>query len=634
MAELLSGVCRSVFPFKDNAAVLNIGFGTHQALQLWQGGGLFDITPFGPPTRLAGDPLTVSNGSATITVAAPAHDLTTGDSVKVQGAPAVGRIVPNGVFTVTVVDADHFTYPFTSSAVVTKTLAASPLAVTNGSDTVTVTETSHGLADGTSVTITGAVAVGGVTPNGTFSISVLDADHYCFTFTANATSTATGGGSVVKATVPSIGGGANIILTPQVPLPEGAIDGTGSAGYGTGAYGKGPWGETSPQVAYYPRTWSFGAWGQNMLASPRGGGIYTWNNDTSARAVVLDNAPTQITQILVAPLSGGYMTFALGTQEEVSGVFNPMCIRHCSVRDNTQWSTADSGSTAREYILPGGGNIVAGRMVGPYIFVWTSDALFLGTYVGSLNQPWRFDPIGRNCGLIGPNAAVVVGQTAYWASPDRQFHRCGLGGAPETIACPILADYADNLAASQGDKVIASSTAEFSEIRFDYPDGRDGFENSRFLRLCVAGPDAGAWSQGTMVRTAFLDAGPADYPIGVSLEGAAYYHERGHSADGEAFSWFIETADSYLDPENGLLVRELWPDFKDQAGPVTLSVAARRHPQDDEIVVTAPPMAPGDAKADLLVSGRLFRVRFSGDSAPTACRIGTPVFDVAQTGPL
>ena len=106
----------------------------------------------------------------------------------------------------------------------------------------------------------------------------------------------------------------------------------------------------------------------------------------------------------------------------------------------------------------------------------------------------------------------------------------------------------------------------------------------------------------------------------------------GHSADGQPFAWFIETADSYLDPEICLLVREIWPDFKDQQGPVTISVAARRHPQDSEQVAVAPAMAPGDAKADVLVSGRLFKVSFAGASAPTACRIGQPVFDAAPAG--
>ena len=42
---LINGVCRSVFPWTDNAATLNIGFGTHNHLQLYQGGMVYDITP-------------------------------------------------------------------------------------------------------------------------------------------------------------------------------------------------------------------------------------------------------------------------------------------------------------------------------------------------------------------------------------------------------------------------------------------------------------------------------------------------------------------------------------------------------------------------------------------------------------
>jgi hypothetical protein len=240
--------------------------------------------------------------------------------------------------------------------------------------------------------------------------------------------------------------------------------------------------------------------------------------------------------------------------------------------------------------------------------------------------------VGRNCGLIGPNAAVVAGQTAFWASPDRQFHSYGVGGQPEPIACPIRQDFADRLAASQGDKVVASSNGEFCEVRFDYPDSRDGYENSRYLAVCVSGPDAGAWHRGVMGRTAFVDAGPSAYPVGVAYGGQVYFHEKGHSADGQPFCWFIETADSYLDPDSCILVRGVWPDFKDQLGPVTVSVAARLHPQDLGQITTAPAMTPGDAKADLLLTGRLFKVRFAGASAPTACRLGGPTFDVAPAG--
>lgn len=420
-------------------------------------------------------------------------------------------------------------------------------------------------------------------------------------------------------------------ITPAAGFAPGAIDGAGSAGYGTGAYGTGGYGLPSAGD-YFPLTWSFGAWGQQLLASPRNQTIFAWTNDLAQPAQALANAPANVTHMLVAPLSGGYQVFALGCNEEVSGTFNPLCIRHSSIRNNTQWSTVASGSTAREYVLTGGGRIVAGRMCGPYLLVWTGDALFLGSFVGALNQPWRFERVGRNCGLIGPNAAVIVGQTAYWVSPDRQFHRYAPGGEPEPIQCPIRRDFAEELAASQGDKVVASSNAEFGEVRWDYPDRRDGYENSRFLGLAVSGPDAGAWHRGVMARTAFVDAGPTAYPIGVTREGVVYLHEKGRSADGAGFPWFIETADAALDPDRTLLIRGLWPDFRDQAGPVTVTLNARLHPQDEDVVRASVAVAPGASKADVLASGRLFRIRFAGESAPTGCRIGKPVFDAVPAG--
>jgi hypothetical protein len=82
------------------------------------------------------------------------------------------------------------------------------------------------------------------------------------------------------------------------------------------------------------------------------------------------------------------------------------------------------------------------------------------------------------------------------------------------------------------------------------------------------------------------------------------------------------------------MVRELWPDFRDQQGPVSVQVIGRMHPQDQPGATAAGTMSPGDAKVDLLVTGRLFKVRFSGAGGPTACRIGQPMFDVATTGRL
>lgn len=632
---LLTGVCRRAFPFTDNANNLTIGFGTHSNLQLWQGGALYDITPTLalPGATLASEPFTVAAASPTITVTQPSHGLTTSDSVALSGSPKVGRqVISSATYAIaSVVDANTYTITNGSNFTLAKTLGAAPLATANASTIVTVTDTGHNLEDGCTVTISGAAAVGGITPNGAFAISVIDANTYSYHFTASASSAATGGGSSVVATAPTIGG-SGAIVAPQRAYFPGQIDGTGTSGFGTGAYGVGGYGLPST-ADYFPRTWSFGAWGENMLACPRNGTIYAWTNDVAQVAQPLLNAPQNVQFMLVAPNSGGYQVFALGCNQEADGVFNPMCIRHSSVRIDTEWNTSNL-TTAREYTLTGGGRIVAGRMCGPYLLVWTNDSLFLGQFAGALDQPWSFTQVAKNCGLMGPNAAVVHGQVAYWMSPDRQFYTYSLGGEPAPVDCPIRDEFAENLAASQGDKVVASTNSEYSEVRFDYPDQRDGtgYENSRYLSVCISGADAGAWSRGVMARTAFVDAGPSQYPIATTYGGNVYFHEKGNSADGAAFPWFIQSADQYVDENLILSVQGIWPDLFLQQGPVYVEVTSRFYPQDTETTTGPLLMSPGAQKVDFRTTGRLFRFRFSGNSGPTFARLGKFDVDLAKNG--
>lgn len=623
ISDTLSGVCRSAFPWTDGDALLNIAFGTHATLELWQGGALYDITPTlkCPPRDCT---ITATDASTTYTVTHPGHGLETGDSVVLTGE-SLARATIAGTQTITVVDADSYTFVDATAADQIKTLGSNPLSVTNGSKTVTVTETAHNIADGTRVTIAGATAVGGITPNGTFDITVVDANSYTYEFSSAASSTATGGGSAVTVEVPLT---ATLKVAPQNAFEAGQIDGTGSAGYGTGGYGVGGYGEPST-TDYFPRTWSLSAWGENLIANPRYGTIFEWDaDDTGVVAAPVLNAPRQVTYALVTPTR---QVMAMGTNLELSGVFNPLCIRVSDVEDNTDWTTR-SDNLAEEIVLPGGGRLVAGRVIGQYVLAWTTSGVFLGTYVGSSSQGWRFDQIGRNCGLIGPNAAVIFGQTAYWISPDRQFWTLPLGGVPLPIECPVREDFADNLAASQADKIVASSIAEFGEIRWDYPDARDGYENSRYVVLQVAGSDVGAWSRGVMARTAMVDAGPSNYPCGVTYAGNIYWHERGNSADGGALSGYIETADMYLDPNVTAMVRSVWPDFENQVGACDITITTRFKPQGDETVKGPYAMGVGDDKVDVRTKGRLARIRISSESAPSEWRLGRLVIDAAVSG--
>lgn len=636
MGPALTGVCRTAMPWKDNAGALNVAFGTHSSLEVYYGGELFDITPtLAAPARvLSSNPITATNASAVFSIRMPGHGLVTTNSVIITGAAPAGTRVINGTYSVTRIDDDNFTVTFGSNATTTA-LANNPLTTLNASKIVTVTHTAHGLTDGATVVIAGAVAVGGITPNGTFVIDVIDANSYEFQFTANATSAATGGGASVTEFA-SIAGGDTVTIAPQAAFAVGAINGSDGAGYGAGYYGTGLYGLPTAEQ-FYLRTWSLASYGESLMANPRGGTIYWWQNDTAQRAAALLNAPAQVVFTLVTPQR---QVLAFGCNEELSGVFNPMCIRGSDIEDPENWTTSTS-TNAFEQILEGGGRLVGARINAYGIFVWTDTALYQATFLGDPGQTYRFDKLGSNCGLIGPNAAVVAGQVAYWIGQDRQFYSCVLGGVPQIIPSPVQREFVDNLALGQQDKIVASSIAQYGEIWWHYPDVRDmvttttdgmipGLENSRYMSLSYIGQ---GWARGTLSRTAFVDASPATSPIGIDYDGASFYHERGQYANGSAINWFIESADYYLgEADNTLEIQGVWPDFEDQVGAIQMTMTTRLYPQGNEYVRGPYSISPNRGRRDFRASGRVARVRIASNSAPSYARLGKLEFDAQRRG--
>jgi len=408
-------------------------------------------------------------------------------------------------------------------------------------------------------------------------------------------------------------------ITPA-GLGTGTIDSSGSApGYGSGAYGEGLY--STPDSIYYPRTWSLQTWGQTLLANPRGLGLYQWSNNPAVVAVVVTNAPTQITAILVTPQR---QVLALGTKEEVSGDFNPLCIRGCDLEDLTDWTTAPDNS-AFEHILEGGGggHIVTARMVGPYVAVWTDTGLYLGEFLGNPDETYRFDPVASNCGIVGPNAVHVVGQVAYWVSPDGQFRRWTPGAQPEIIPCPIRTDFAENLDKVQAAKIVAAGVSSFNEVWWHYPDTRDGMENSRYVALSL---QEGTWFRGQLPRTAAVDAGVAPYPIATTYAGLVYYQE----VVGGSVTYSLTTADQYIrDASIAYQVQRYIPDFEEQDGTGYLQLTVRRYPQSDAITKGPYTLAEGATKVDFRASGSIVSMRLSG----TGCiRLGKPEIEAIPLG--
>jgi hypothetical protein len=143
---------------------------------------------------------------------------------------------------------------------------------TNGTTTVTVTDSSGGFVNGDYVTFYGGTAVGGVTITGEYQITYLTGTTYTITISTTATA-ATGGGTVYAV----------------YQITTGSITYVPAVGWGAGAWGSGSWGVSSPIVISTTgvRIWNQTNWGQNLIYGPRISPLYYWDATTGYQNVTV-----------------------------------------------------------------------------------------------------------------------------------------------------------------------------------------------------------------------------------------------------------------------------------------------------------------------------------------------------------
>ena len=132
---------------------------------------------------------------------ATAHGFVTGDSITLSGVTPTAY---NGMFTITTIDANNFTYnlPLISPEDVTKQGTATVQGIASvNTTTATATAVNHGFITNSSIQISGA-SPGAF--NGTFTITVPDSNHFSYTL-ASAQGDATG--SSITAVAASASGG-------------------------------------------------------------------------------------------------------------------------------------------------------------------------------------------------------------------------------------------------------------------------------------------------------------------------------------------------------------------------------------------------------------------------------------------
>jgi hypothetical protein len=383
-----------------------------------------------------------------------------------------------------------------------------PFDTTSGSAVVLVTDVAHGALEGDFVTFSGATAVGGLTLNNEYQISLIDEDSYNITAETTASSTANGGGTVTAAYQINTG---NEIAVPFT-------------GWGGGTWGAGTWGFGSTTVAPI-RLWSQANFGEDLFFNYRGGAPFYWDasNGVTTRAVYVSSlggasdVPVIVNKTFVSDIFR--FAFCFGANDLGTSVLDPMLIRWSDQEDVANWTPAATNQ-AGSLRLSRGSEIITAIQARQEILVWTDTALYGMQYLGA-PEVWGAQLLGDNITIASTNAAVYSGNIAYWMGTDKFYL---YDGTVKTLPCAVRSYVFNDFNTSQYAQVIAGTNERFDEIWWFYCSA-DSTQNDRYV---VYNYLQDIWYYGTLSRSAWIDADLRENPLAATYSNNLVNHEVGY----------------------------------------------------------------------------------------------------------
>jgi len=431
------------------------------------------------------------------------------------------------------------------------TINNNPFVATNGSATITVTDTAHGALTGDFVTFSGAVGLGGnitaAVLNANYQITVLTANTYTFTATATANATdaagSPGGGAVVVAAY-------EISVGPAVQIPL--------VGWGAGGWGLGTWGNGLTSTSAL-RIWSQQNFGEDLVFNPRGGGLYYWDasGTLTTRGVLVSSLPGADAEVpsvvnLVAVSDTSRFVFCFGCDDYGSAVLNPMLIRWSDQEDILVWNPAITNE-AGSVTLSKGSQIIAVLQSRQEQIVFTDSAIYSLQYLGP-PVVWQTQLLGDNISIYGPNAAVLASGVVYWMGIDK-FYK--YDGRVQTLTCDLRRFIFDDINRDQNLQVFAALNEGFNEVWWFYCSESSTTVDRYVIYNYAENEGKGVWYYGTMARTAWLDSGLRDFPVAATYQpnntGNLVEHENGlnDNATGTEAALDAYISSSEFDIEDG-----------------------------------------------------------------------------------
>ena len=528
---------------------------------------------------------------------------------------------------------------------------------TDGSSTITVTDTSHGAIVGDFVTFSGAASLGGnitaevlnqeykivtVPTANTFTITArevnpvsritVDGIYTPVAVTANSSDSGNGGSSTVGAYQLNIGLNTSI---------------TGD-GWNAGTWGRGTWNSaTTPTVESVLRLWTHDNFGEDLVINIFNGGLYYYDSSAGLtnRAVVLSSVagavspPSVAVKVLVSDVDLHVIAFGCDSEDD-PGTQDPLLIRFSDQRNALDWK-ATVDNTAGDLKISSGSKIITAIETKREILVFTDTSIYSMQFIGPPDT-FGITIVSEGISIRSPNSAVAIEDNVFWMG-NNEFYV--YNGAVQKIPCTLRDFVFSDFNNLQAEKVFAGVNSSFSEIWWFYPSA----DSNEINKYVIYNYQQQIWYFGSLPRTAWLDRGVNELPTAASPDYYLYNHETGDD-DGStdpvtAITAHIES--SQMDIGEGdqfTFISRIIPDITFRNSEIgkkaSLSLKARNFPggnylQTDSAEISKTATVPVEQftnDAFIRLRGRSFALRVESTETGISWRLGSPRIDIRPDG--
>ena len=542
----LDGIARNILFWRaESDGEDRIIVGSHSHLYVIENGVMYDVTPLRD----------VSNTSTTTTEGLDSSE-TEIDLTSVTGFTTAGTIKINsevitytGISSLTLTGCTRGTNSTSAAshsngATVTQILV-NPIATTDESTTVTITDTAHGAQSGDYVVISGATATGGVTTDVLnrsegFEITVTSSNAFTITVPSAASSTV------------SAGGGLDVVIKYLVGIDGnlGTQSGDPALGWGVGGWGDSTWGTprsaSESDINLEHSVWSLNLWDEDIIATVRGGAIYYYDTSDGVgnRAVLIseESGATGVpSKARVSAVSFPDRHVILGGTIPLGGsTMDPMLIRW-SDQETFNVFTPTTTNTAGDQRLEIGNKIITMQPTRDEMLIFTDEAVYGMSFVGA-PFIFSFRLLATGTGAGGKNVVGDADGTVYWMGKNRFFK---YDGVIKELPCSVQYFVFNRMQEDYIDKTVIGHNRKFKEIIWFYVSTSNtaGTTNPEPDSYVTYNYQENVWAVGTLNRTVWHDSfGARTVPFAFDETGILYDHETGTSDNGSDMNAFIESS--------------------------------------------------------------------------------------------